>query len=219
MRKKEIVATYIKKKIKSGEWIVGNAIPSEPVLAQIIGVSRMSIREGIEQLANQGVLEKRQGVGTFVQEITPTISFNDLCPDIKLHTEGYKEILEVRIVLESLALKKAFLINKIKLEKSLEKAINKMKNFVSDDNFIDFDMNFHVEIAKFSENKLLLGLLNLTSSALKVHKKNSEYRHIDNHTRIKEHEKILFSIRENDLKNAQKFLVQHLEKALKKIEE
>lgn len=217
IRKKDIVTDYIKKKISTGEWGVGTALPSEPILAKEIGVSRMSVREGIEQLSILKVLEKKRGSGTYVREVTPTISFNNLYPDIEICTEGYREILEVRIVLENLALEKSIKNNKEELENSLEKILEKMKNIEKDKNFIDYDMAFHVEISKYSDNKLLLGLLQLTFTALKVHKKNYEYNYVDNRLRIKEHEKIYLAIKEGNIKKAQKYLTIHLEKAIKKI--
>lgn len=52
--------------IRSGEWEVGSRIPTEPELAEALGVGRNTVREAVRALTHVGVLERRQGSGTFV---------------------------------------------------------------------------------------------------------------------------------------------------------
>lgn len=47
---------------------VGDALPPERALASELGVSRMTLRRGIDELARDGLLVRRQGAGTFVAE-------------------------------------------------------------------------------------------------------------------------------------------------------
>ena len=49
-------------------WPPGSKLPSEKELCQTMGVSRVSIREGIQHLVSLGILETRHGEGTFVRE-------------------------------------------------------------------------------------------------------------------------------------------------------
>jgi GntR family transcriptional regulator len=58
----------IQDQILSGELQPGDQLPSERVLSQQIGVSRMTVRQGIEYLVRDGLLLVKQGVGTFVAE-------------------------------------------------------------------------------------------------------------------------------------------------------
>ncbi len=217
MRKKDLAINYIKEKISSGEWKTLEQIPSEPILAKEIGVSRMTIREAIEQLSILRVLSKKRGSGTFVREATPTVSFNDLYPEIELKSEGYKEILEVRVALETLALEKALKSSKNELINNLFEILENMKNSVESDNFFEYDMNFHIEIAKHSNNNLLKGLIELTAAVLKVHEKKYEYKYIDNYKRVDEHSKIFEAIKKSDLSIAKKALKEHLESAIKEL--
>lgn len=53
--------------IQSGQWGPGEKIPIEPVLAQQLGVSIGTLRRAVETLVNDGVLLRREGVGTFVR--------------------------------------------------------------------------------------------------------------------------------------------------------
>lgn len=60
------VEDTLRKKINSGEWTTGTRIPSEPDLAVEYGVSRSTIRQAIADLVSEGLLIRRQGLGTFV---------------------------------------------------------------------------------------------------------------------------------------------------------
>ena len=53
-------------KVRSGEYQVGEKIPSEEQLMTIYGVSRVTVRNAIKQLVDENILIKRHGKGTFV---------------------------------------------------------------------------------------------------------------------------------------------------------
>jgi DNA-binding FadR family transcriptional regulator len=61
---------WIRGEIASGHWPVGSRLPSEPVLAVTLGVSRNTVREAVRSLAHTGLLQVRQGDGTFVKAPT-----------------------------------------------------------------------------------------------------------------------------------------------------
>ncbi|MGO4670799.1 GntR family transcriptional regulator [Bosea sp. 2RAB26] len=54
-------------RIASLEWEAGQTIPSEQVLTREYGVSTNTVRKAVEQLMREGLLERRQGSGTFVR--------------------------------------------------------------------------------------------------------------------------------------------------------
>lgn len=55
-------------RIHEGLWRGGDAIPAEIALAEEFGVSRMTVNRALKELAEAGVLERRQGSGTFVAQ-------------------------------------------------------------------------------------------------------------------------------------------------------
>ena len=54
------------KSLQQGEWQPGEVIPSEIELAERFQVSQGTVRKAIDELANENLLMRRQGVGTFV---------------------------------------------------------------------------------------------------------------------------------------------------------
>ena len=60
------IGEELKRRIKDGEVAVGSAIPSERELTEQFGVSRMTVRQSITNLVNEGLLYREKGRGTFV---------------------------------------------------------------------------------------------------------------------------------------------------------
>lgn len=56
----------LRQKVLSKEWKKGQKIPSERVLATEFEVSRMTARQAVSSLVEEGLLERKQGAGTFV---------------------------------------------------------------------------------------------------------------------------------------------------------
>lgn len=64
------VRAKLVERIKSGEWRPGQLIPNEFEVAAEFGVSQGTARKAMDSLANDGLLVRRQGKGTFVVEHT-----------------------------------------------------------------------------------------------------------------------------------------------------
>ncbi len=61
------IQEWVKQLIEDGEWKPGDKIPSENELCDKFEVSRMTIRQAINNLVEQGYLYRKRGIGTFVQ--------------------------------------------------------------------------------------------------------------------------------------------------------
>src|SRR5437764_338299 len=67
-------AAAIRARIETGKWQLGDQLPSEPQLANELGISRATLRESVRLLVSNGLLDRRHGVGTFVARVpTPMI--------------------------------------------------------------------------------------------------------------------------------------------------
>ncbi|KHD86406.1 GntR family transcriptional regulator [Heyndrickxia ginsengihumi] len=81
------IQEYIRKMVESGEWEVGDAIPSERILSEQFSVSRMTIRQAVQGLVDEGLLTRKRGSGTFIssqkveQPLEGRTSFTKLMED------------------------------------------------------------------------------------------------------------------------------------------
>jgi GntR family transcriptional regulator len=62
------IALAIRNRILQQEWEIGQRIPSETELAKLYGVSRVTMRQAIAELVKDGVLERKRGSGTFINQ-------------------------------------------------------------------------------------------------------------------------------------------------------
>jgi DNA-binding GntR family transcriptional regulator len=95
------IYSIIKDKIESGEWPAGNQIPTEDDLCKMYDVSKVTVREAIQELVREGCLKRQQGKGTFVMYSVPNQGLSmrtRLSEDI--YGEGVtvsKEVLEMGV--------------------------------------------------------------------------------------------------------------------------
>lgn len=74
----------IRQQIEDGKWLVGDRLPSERELSITFNVSRMTLRQAIQTLSDEGILERRIGSGTYVarekvqEKMTGTTSFSEI---------------------------------------------------------------------------------------------------------------------------------------------
>lgn len=62
----EQVTEILRDQVTSGRWSVGSRIPTEPELVALTGTGRNTVREAVQALVHAGLLERRQGSGTYV---------------------------------------------------------------------------------------------------------------------------------------------------------
>ncbi len=61
------------KLIEEGRFKAGERLPSEPVLAHDLGISRSTLREALRVFEEEGIISRRPGVGTFILDHPPVI--------------------------------------------------------------------------------------------------------------------------------------------------
>lgn len=89
------VIDQLRDSVTAGEYPVGTKIPTEPALAETLGVGRNTVREAVRALAHGGILEVRQGDGTYVRATSEVSgALRRLCGS------ELREVLQVRRCLE-----------------------------------------------------------------------------------------------------------------------
>ena len=69
------ILDFARRKIGTGAWPSGNRVPSENELSGTFGVSRMTARRALDQLAVDGLIVRRRGAGSFIANRTLQASF------------------------------------------------------------------------------------------------------------------------------------------------
>jgi DNA-binding FadR family transcriptional regulator len=90
------VIEQLREQIVAGVWPIGGRIPTEAELAQLTGTSRNTVREAVQSLVHAGLLERRQGSGTYV------LAASELAGAVSRRVAGAHQhhVLEVRRALE-----------------------------------------------------------------------------------------------------------------------
>ena len=154
------IAEMIEKKIRSGEFEIGDKLPPEPSLMEIFGVSRNTVREAIQSLTNCGLLETRQGDGTYVvaKERLQVDFFNFMS------STDHEDVLEVRELMEKhIAMSAIRHANEDDL-KEIERCLHLRNHNVSTiREATQADMDFHMAIAKATHNEIVLNIYRYVS--------------------------------------------------------
>lgn len=78
------IHNQLRQEIEDGKWRIGDKLPSERDLAICFKVSRMTLRQAVQTLADEGVLERKIGSGTYVaakkvqESLKGTTSFTEI---------------------------------------------------------------------------------------------------------------------------------------------
>jgi DNA-binding FadR family transcriptional regulator len=153
----DAVVDRLREEIRAGSWPVGSKIPTEAQLVATYGVSRTSVREAVRSLVQLGLLETRQGDGTYViaeDEVAAVLQHA-----IDAATEN--EVIVVRRALDVLAAREAANHRSAEDLDSLHAALAARRAAVVRADpaaFIDHDVAFHLGVARASKNSLLFGL-------------------------------------------------------------
>lgn len=221
----QIIFNRIKESILSGELLPGDKLPSERELASRFNVSRTSIREALRALEIHGIIESRQGDGTFIKASEVKKVLEELSTAIH-KTEDYLiyEMLEVRQALESeCAYLAAYRANSYDLEQ-MRKCIEQMSSAGSDtEKGLMADLNFHLSIAEASHNSILLGLVQTLGEHLKntisVTRSHRFSRAGLFEETFNEHKELYLAIARRDADHAKKLMEHHISKIRQEMSE
>jgi GntR family transcriptional repressor for pyruvate dehydrogenase complex len=159
-RASTVVAQQILQAVKSGAFPVGSKLPSESELAEMMGVSRPTVREALAALAAVGVIESRPGIGNFVANPVESI-LNDALVILE-NEDSCWEIMEARGLLEPpVAAAAALKRTQEDLEKLAEIAteLESLAEFSEFERYFDMDKQFHLALIRAAKNDLLATVL------------------------------------------------------------
>lgn len=96
----DIVYQQLEQCILEGVWQPGEKIPSENALAEQLGVSRVTIRNALQRLSSIGLVEAKQGGGTYVKTNDEGQTLQLIMPILLRTKPDVKYFLEYRLAIE-----------------------------------------------------------------------------------------------------------------------
>ncbi len=204
------VSMQIKQLILDKNWKPGERIPSETELAELFGVSRVSVREALLKLNAIGLLESRFSGGNYVREVGADIFLNAIIPTVYVSSNSLLDVLEFRQVMEAkqagLAARKAKPEDIKRLEEIHQDMVKKAGDVEA---FSEADLRFHIELARITQNSLLVACMELIRDVLGENmQKLVAQRGYE--SGVNDHRQILEAIRENDEQKATRLMDSHV---------
>lgn len=209
----EEVVQQLRDMIHRGDLRHGDRLPPERDLAKLLGVSRPTLRAGIRTLSAVGVLQSRQGAGTFVVEAdaSPALDANPLRLMASLHGFSSDEMFEARISLE-------MAVAGLAAERSTGEQLAAMSEEVAEmfaalnepEEYLVHDMRFHQTIAAASGNRILTALMNMVATILFETRSKTVHRALDLKESADMHRQIYRAIRDRNPQAAREAMRDHL---------
>lgn len=206
------IAGMLRREITRGVYGARDRLPAERILADIHNVARGTVREALNQLAEQGLVDIRPGSGTYVADE----SAGDANPIIA--NASPLELVDARFALEPHICRLAVLHGRKGDFDRLEALLDEMEACVDDpDGFAEKDTEFHSILAETAGNSLLIWTV---SQINKVRNREqwSRMRHltlnatiIDNYN--SQHRQVVNAIRTREPERAASLMKEHLETA------
>src|SRR5688572_25096265 len=209
----EEVVSRLREMIQSGILLAGDRLPPERDLAKLLGVSRPTLRAGIRSLATVGILQSKQGAGTFVAEAeeSPTLDSGALRLLSALHGFTSDEMFEARLALEmSIAALAAERADSEQMAQLAEEIAGMYSSLERPEQYLVHDMQFHQTIAAASGNRILTALMNMVARILFDYRSKTVKRATDLKDSAEQHHSIYRAIREHDPEAARQAMRVHL---------
>lgn len=195
----ENVVDIIIQGIVKGFWKPGDKI-NDLALSEQLGVSRITVREALSKLVERNLVEKKHWKGYAVRRFT---------------WEEIDGLIDVRLVLEELALRKAIENMTPEVKKELVNLLEESKKLVAAGDFKKFftlDYEFHEYLYQYSGNVWISGLLGDLRLVINMVRAWSQVDHSETVARnsILEHERIVEDLMESKYESAVLHLREHL---------
>ncbi len=195
--------------IIENDWKIGDKLPNEYELANMLNVGRSTIREAIKALVSRNILEIRRGAGTFISQKGGIADDPLGLTFVKDKFKLALDLLEVRFMIEPS-------IASIAAVKATEDEIQQMSVLcdeiesliLNNEPYLGKDIEFHTAIAKSSKNLVMVNLIPIINSSITIFIDITNQK-LRNET-IETHREILNAIKSHNSNAAHDAMLLHL---------
>ena len=206
-----LLQSISKKRIKIGE-----ELPPEKDLAELLDVSRGSLRESLAIMEFLGIIENRKKRRIVVRD---QLRAENLLSLIKISDkkELIYDLIEFGKVFRTLCVKLACLRATNKELNEIEKGIIRLEKEQDYDAIIKANQDFHINIAKATHNPFIALIEELLMHVMDSFRKRVKLSERRKRQILEEHMKIFKAISDKDVAHARKFMIEHLINAEREI--
>ncbi|KXY28436.1 GntR family transcriptional regulator [Bacillus cereus] len=202
--------------IKNGTLKPGDKLLPVHQLAEQFQVGRSAVREALSALRAMGLIEMKQGEGTYVRNFDSSSLTKSLNNKLLMKKEDILNLLEVRKVLEVGAVRAAAAKRTEANLQNMKQWLDEMAKSIGDEKAGEkADFHFHMGIAESSHNNILLELMNHVSEM--IAETIGESRRIilygeqtTSERLLEEHQSIYDAVLKQDVELAQQAMLDHL---------
>ncbi|MFG6114743.1 FadR/GntR family transcriptional regulator [Halobacillus sp. MO56] len=211
----EEVADSLVAMLKNGDLKPGDKLDSVEQLAKNFDVGRSAIREALSAMRAMGLVEMRQGEGTYIKEFDASRFSLPVAAALIMKREDVKELLEVRKILEAGAVSSAAERHSDSDIAAMVEALHAMEQAKGNGELGEkADLEFHIAIARATDNQMLINLMNSVSEIMMetMRETRRHWLHSEKSTArlLEEHWLIFEAIKNRDSELAQKHMLNHL---------
>lgn len=210
----EQVADSLLESLKNGTLKSGDKLDSVEVLAKNFNVGRSAIREALSALRAMGILEMRQGEGTYVKSFEASRFSLPVSVAFLMKSEDMKDLLEVRQILEVGAAGSAAASRTNKDLESMRSALKAMEEAKGNGELGEqADLAFHMALVDASQNQMLINLMQSVSEIMVQAMRETRkllHTHEGTERLLQEHKLILKAIESQDEEEARTAMFNHL---------
>lgn len=209
----EVTVERLSSAIKLGLYQPGEQLPPEPEMAELMGVSRTTLREAIRVLLVQGIVTVRRGRtgGTFVSEPFAPPSVRDLQQRLSKSGVAIQDILDYRLVVETGVVGLAAERSRPDQRRELQSLVDQMHGAVA--NFSEYrrlDTQFHLLLARATQSNRLITIM------ADVHAELSDLMAVIPHSQAaciqstEQHQRMVDAIQASDGSDAKAWMETHV---------
>ena len=210
----EQVVARVYELIKRDDLKPGDRLPPERELAKHLGISRPSLRAGLSSLISMGVLQSRQGAGTFIVDGPPALDSEPLRLLAQLHGFSFDNMFETRTILEvgaaGLAAERATAEHLAVMSDEIAEMFAALKD---PQQFLVHDIGFHRAVAAACGNPTLATLVEMVSAILYERRRDTIDRAHDFNEALDLHRRVYRAIRARKPDDARVAMREHIVRA------
>ncbi|MBN6888232.1 GntR family transcriptional regulator, transcriptional repressor for pyruvate dehydrogenase complex [Cytobacillus horneckiae] len=220
----KVIAEQIEQYILTKNLQIGDRLPPERELANLFNSSRTSVREALRKFEIKGVLEIKQGSGTYIKSLDQLIPARNVTSTIHHadHTNIY-EMLDLRRILEvecaAMASSRATSVDLARIRATLLM----MEEADSDEAGLQSDLNFHLSIVEASHHTVFIQLIASLTEHMKETIRVTRTNRLADPSRIQgtinEHKEIYVAIATGESEKAKMLMEEHITRVRKELTE